>query len=1503
MSATAPNPALHPKLLNATDDFIGEILPDWLKRATGDQLKTLRACFEAHRDSQQALREALEHLQHPVAYAKTLLTPALTMLSGQMLDLDKAQWRERGLRFDAAFNRTEFRDSYAPVLQRLLQNFYQGQVFYVGTALVYPADSATQAAEQVLTSQVDELVALCRTLDVGGSYQKHLDEVFDGQSTAVLAKDLRLQLALATQIASLKGQLTADDLMMLGRVTQQQAVSHRRSLSVRCGEVKLLEARVDGALAFELRGSWEYGGQGATLPIKPLKGVILYLPMDREKPLQHYANWRDASLALGEKVGEAAYRQALEQRIALADRADYLTTLGLRLQDPKTDMQASFSEVAGDLFDTVAGRHLQRIRDDARFLAVPTAEVDAATSTARLNALKSAGLVLLNLAGLFVPGVGEVLIADVIRQTLVQVFEGVDDWSQGHRHEALEHLLGVAQTVAVAGASAAAVSFVRSTFVEGLAPVSCADDAPRLWSEDLAPYARSAPAEGLAELENGLLSDGRNHWWQDAEGRYYRVRPSDRQSTWQLIHPADEAAYAPQLEHNGERAWRLTSEHPLEWSGQSVLLARLWPPARQLDVQRIAAILKVADVDEAQLRGLLVEGRPLPVALRDTLERFAVDARLQRFFEQLAEGQVNDTDLFERCVAALRLEGETSEAQTAAILADQALPRAQLLEQLALGYLGTDAQQALIQRDFPGLPDAYALRLLEQASADQRARMISESRIPLQVAEQARALLRLAQLTRMKEGLYLRGSHTSQTVELAFALLRRKAAVPSSVGLVLREGSDVGPTLARLNPAGASGQVTTIMVWRDGRFSLYDEEGRDPDITLAEPAGLGQVLAACLPDSVLQRQGWQGADADERILADLRAWLPDNEQALTRLVGLRPQRPWHVPLRRLPDGRPGYLLDGRRSSPTLSHTLLRNRVRTLYPGFNDREVDSFVNILLESPGSAYANMQAHERAYRRLDETLRRWEVAERAATTQGQRTLVGNALRRSWRLEGEAASGEPGDPQGWRLSLIGIPVGSLPELPSGADFGHVTELTLVGLGLERMPPNFLHSFPELRRLNVSNNHLRAIPDALDRLTYLRVLDLSRNRIRMTAAGARAIRGLTIMRSLDLSNNALGSVSLDFRHMSRLREIGLRRTGLQALPQGLQGCSFLDYADLRDNQIATVPQVLLDAPYELRRALDLSGNPLQVEVRLRLHEPQVPPFHGAGGNAQPAVTRTLWLAAVDDGVQARRGEQWDALRAEPGSDGFFQLLHELTESSDYRQTHADLGRRVWEVIEAATQDTALREELFNLAGSERTCVDSVASCFSTLQVRTLVASALRDVDPEQAVTARLGLARRLYRLDQVERIARADIDGRRAAGEEVDEVEVSLAYRTRLARELDLPGQPRTMQFEGIAEVSQAQLEAAAREVRSRERGSGLAEYIAQRDFWITYLRGEYAERFRAAEQPFWDQLDVLEADQQPESQYLATMNQLARDREKALQQLALQLTREALAARPAGGH
>ncbi|MFK3775366.1 NEL-type E3 ubiquitin ligase domain-containing protein [Pseudomonas sp. NPDC089406] len=1485
--------AAEARLRGVTDDYLRANLPGWLKGATAEQLKVLRVCFNEHRESQQQVREALKELKPLVTYAKELLAPGLKNLLGEEVDLDRAQWREHSPKFDRSTNSAEFRNRYWSALQQFMQNFKDDERFFPGTALVYPVDAASHAPERVLWSDTRKLVALCRTLDIGGSYQLHLNTVFDDSFKAVLAKDRRRQLALAAQIAGLKGQLVTDDLKMLSRVTKQQEVSHAKSISVACGELKLLGARVDGALAFELRGAWEFEGGGATLPLKPVKGVILYLPANEQQPLHHYANWRAANLALGEQVRTSNFREALTGCIALADRAAWLETLGKRLKDPQTDVQPSLSAVTGGLFDTVAARHLQRIRDDAAFLAVPTAKVDAAASSARLKALETAGLVLLNLAAFFVPGVGEVLLANMIAQTLGEAFEGIDDWAQGHRHEALEHLLDVAQTVAVVGATVAAGSLVRSAFVDSLVPMNRADGAPRLRSTDLAAYAQ-VPTQALIELDNGLLSDGREHWWRDAEGLYYRVRPSTTHSNWELVHPSRADAYAPRLVGNGERAWWLATEHPLEWQGTRVLLARLWPPALQVDEGRIDDMLKVADVDQDHLRGLLVEGRPLPVALRDTIERFAVDARLESFFGQVDQGLASDTELLQWCVGKLGIASEAFEVQVAAIQQDAPELREQMLEQFSRRYLCQDPQLAQVMRELPGLPDAYALHLLEQVGADLRERMITEARLPLEVIERAQVLLRQAQLTRMREGLYLRGSHGAQSTELVFALLRRNGAVPASVNLVLREGSDVGPLLARLQPE-APGQTTTTLVRRNGRFRLFDERGLDPDIDLAEPGGLAEVLLACLPEARLERLGWTGSSASERVLADLRAWLPEGEQAQTRLVGLRPLSPASLP--RLVEGRRAYLRGGRGPGDAANRNMLRDRVRSLYRGFNDREVDVFVNILLEQPGSALANLREHEQAYRQLDEALHGWVVAERAVAAQGLRRLVANELRRSWRLEGEAVWVDPTEAEGRRLSLIGIPVGSLPTLPLGADFSHVVDLTLVGLRLEQLPSNFLRSFPQLRRLNLSNNQLRAVPADIERLRSLRTLTLSRNRIRMTASGARALRALTHLRDLDLSVNALGGISLEFRQMSGLREVNLRRTGLLTVPSGLEWCGFLRYADLRDNQIATLPQALLDAPYEFRQGLDFSGNPLPVAMRQSLHAPNpVPPVGGPGG-AAVTDSRSAWLATLDAQVQPRHGEQWDALRAEPGSDGLFQLLQELTESSDYRQAQQDLGRRVWAVVDAAMQDSALREELFNLAGSERTCVDSVISCFSFLEVRTFVSQALREGLPEQAESIRLGVARRLYRLDQVERIARDTISQRLASGVPVDEVEVSLAYRIGLARELELPGQPRTMQFRSIADVTEAQLRAAAREVRALEGGAGLAEFISARDFWVAYLKEAYAERFAEVEQPFWDRLEALEQGDQAEGARLVAMNQLGVDRDKALKQLALRLTRERLAA------
>ncbi|MNG99931.1 putative E3 ubiquitin-protein ligase ipaH4.5 [compost metagenome] len=455
----------------------------------------------------------------------------------------------------------------------------------------------------------------------------------------------------------------------------------------------------------------------------------------------------------------------------------------------------------------------------------------------------------------------------------------------------------------------------------------------------------------------------------------------------------------------------------------------------------------------------------------------------------------------------------------------------------------------------------------------------------------------------------------------------------------------------------------------------------------------------------------------------------------------------------------------------------------------------------------------------------------------------------------------------------------------------------LVGLRVQALPAGFLDCFPDLRRLDLSNNDLRTIPDGLGRLTRLRHLRLANNRIRLTQANTSALAGLPHLRTLDLSENALGTVRLQFNQLSRLRELRLFRSGLQAVPEGLEWCGLLEHVDLRNNQIATLPQVLLDAPHTLRQVLQVDGNPLPLALREQLYAPQPVPAQAPAQDPADGGARRAWLDATAEQEQVLRAGQWDNLQAEPGGESFFQLLAELTDSTDFRLARADLVRRVWTMIEAISGDTRMREDLFERAAAPRTCVDSMAHCFSQLEVRMHVLQVARDGDPLATRDARLLLAQRLFRLDQVEAFARADYLARPQEGHDVDEVEVSLAYRIGLAQRLNLLGQPRTMQFRPVAGVTQAQLDRAYRAVLAAEAGDERIRYISQRDFWVSYLRARHPQAFAQVSDGFDRAMEALDEEKQTlgSGAYKQRCDQLKSTTEQAFEALALRLTEDEL--------
>lgn len=105
------------------------------------------------------------------------------------------------------------------------------------------------------------------------------------------------------------------------------------------------------------------------------------------------------------------------------------------------------------------------------------------------------------------------------------------------------------------------------------------------------------------------------------------------------------------------------------------------------------------------------------------------------------------------------------------------------------------------------------------------------------------------------------------------------------------------------------------------------------------------------------------------------------------------------------------------------------------------------------------------------------------------------------------------------------------------------------------------------------------------------------------------------------------------------------------------------------------------------------------------------------------------------------------------------------------------------------------------------------------------------------------------------------------------------------------------MLFGALAVVSEADLERACNAVLAGEASEDITRYISQRDFWIEVLRAEHPQDFALIQQQFEQAMEALEERMQQlgSGAYDAQARTLMRDRQEALEALALRLTRERL--------
>ncbi|MFJ4354174.1 NEL-type E3 ubiquitin ligase domain-containing protein [Pseudomonas sp. NPDC089428] len=1460
----------------ATNDFIGARLPAWLRHAPHAQLAALRTAFKTHQSSQARLRGltlklepldvfAEKHLESLLAkpLPKGVAFSALEWLVvtpwvGRLGSSDMQQFGYKALRSNGAL--------------RLMSNFEADGSFYEGSGLVAPGH------DEVLSISATQIASECRKLDAGKKYQERLDEVFGSAALSILAEDKRSGLALASKIAAMKGDISADVEVALLEMTREQIHLQHSGLRAYGGTLKVLGQVASDGMLVRLRN---VEGQQT--------GILLYLPGDPLQALRYFADEASLNSTLVTLLQGETYHSFFSQLISLRTRADFVERLGKRLKDPKPDLEMQGIVVEGSIFAALASGQVKRTKDDARLLLVPTAEADARAARARHEAWKSAGLNLTNLAGLFIPVVGAVMLGQLVLQTLGDVFEGAQDWYEGHRHEALEHMLGVAEALAATTATVIGVSVVRSALVAAMEPVNVRTGVARLWDNSLVPY-ESVP-ENIVLHPDGLYGDGKQRWLRSGS-RYYEVHRPDPEGPYRLRHQRRSGAYEPIVLHNDERCWRPICERPWEWDDSSRMLDRLWPRHPMVDAQRAAQILNVAGVDQDELRGILMENRVLPVNLRESLRSFEADEQIERFFEHLQYKRLDEQDeqLLAWCEALPDVGKGVAQVQAAKLKL-----RGQLYTHLTrLESVGNEPLLTLLYKDFPGLGGAFAKRLEAEAGTVERHEALRTGKLPLAMARRAASLLRVARISKALAGLYLASAYSTETGELIFALINQLG--PQTLNINLREGEVDGRIVASL-VAQEQGTPLRELVRQDGQFNAFTSDGSTLALSVNDPGDLFEVIAALLSPGQQVELGIQG---DEPVSQTLRALaleqLPASHEEIARFLEWPDRERWLNPGQRLEDGRVGYLLSGRGAGQRRSsRDVLREGMRRYFPGLSEAQIDAELHRLLAGRASAYELLLGLQHDHEQLERALQRWQGSELNDARRQIRGHVVQRLRRAWAAQAEPVPANDRGVAGQRLTLTDLNITTLPEFPLQLDFTYITSLVVSGTAITEVPAQFIGTFTHLQVLNMAGNGLLRLPAGISYLTGLRELRLARNNIRLDAAAQQALTGLPRLTHLDLSQNPLGQFAMKFNHLPHLVSLYLRNCRLGAWPTGLELCGFLEVADLRDNQLQDAPDALLQMPYEFRRVIQLDGNPISSGAVQRFYALESISEEPYELPRSAAAVRQWWVGEHAE-APGSRSQLWNRLQATEQGARLEALLGDLIEFAGFSWPQSHLLERGWSVLAERESNAEFRQEIDALMAQPIADDNAAIERFSQLSLRLRVARATGRVAVGSGIEL-LELGRALMRLDFLDQHARREVARRLALRSRVDRTAIVLGYRVRLRQRLNLPEQPLAMRESQDGRITGEQLLEAVRALRVIETDEALAASLCRRSFWQRYVALVNADAFSNLTQLYQQRLNLIEGQrgQLGEAEYRFHLDLLDNEQDADTHALRLQLTLQAI--------
>ncbi|NVZ93070.1 hypothetical protein HX819_11875 [Pseudomonas sp. D6002] len=647
----------------------------WHKIATGEQHRQLRLRNASHWTAQNLVDQRLAQLQDAGAFAAPLLADALKTRFGLTLDVRTTCLR---LYIPATIPWFPVKTGAArtwtvSLLDAALHNFEtpetQPDAFEAASEFITQPDALGhfQPLPEIKRSlSIPAFTQLCRSLDLGARYTAYLEENL-GITNAVVATVLqrevkaceRAALEVGLQLAHMKGDLDTLSHQALQGMLEGKPGMRLAGKPVRCHDLRMMSARLTGIVLFAPDLEREHGA----VP------VVAYVPDDPEHPIKQYTSTAAFTAELTRQLRDANYQRFFSRFVAHQDRGFFFANLNNRLgqitwhphsaTDPqptwretphqRPNLQLSAPVIPGDLLTHLYQQKLNKILNDAKVIAVSTADVDQKARWALWDSFQQIATSLLNIAALviapFVPVLGEAMLAYMAYQLLDETFEGIVDWAEGQTTDAFEHLMGMVEALVQLGTFGAGGAIVAGefrallpqrtvAFIDSFKPVQTPNGKTLYWKPDLKPYARKIP------LPKDSTPDGRGiHQHQDQavislEGTAYVLNKAPAGEDFSLLHPDRPEAYQPKAWHNRRGAWQTELDQPLYWD-RPTLLRRLGHMANSFSPQTLEQIRSVSNTPENVLRQMHVQREPMPALLEDTLMRFKIEQDISTFIQQM----------------------------------------------------------------------------------------------------------------------------------------------------------------------------------------------------------------------------------------------------------------------------------------------------------------------------------------------------------------------------------------------------------------------------------------------------------------------------------------------------------------------------------------------------------------------------------------------------------------------------------------------------------------------------------------------------------------------------------------------------------------------------------------------------------------------------------------------------------------------------------------------------